>query len=169
MRTRFSLVIASLGLVSACSTPPEGPTPSLAPRAAEAIDPRIPIPSEVQVGPADASLSAHLAALVDQAQAGDSAFQGVVGDAERLAEAAGKQQSESWVVAQQALSAAQAARAPTTRALGDIDALASNALETKGGIPAGNLAAIRRAANTVSEIDRNQSDRIDAIEKRLGL
>jgi len=156
MRTRFSLLIASLGLVSACSTPPEGPTPSLAPRAAEAIDPRIPIPSEVQVGPADASLSAHLAALVDQAQAGDSAFQGVVGDAERLAEAAGKQQSESWVAAQQALSAAQAA-------------LASNALETKGGIPAGNLAAIQQAAKTVSAIDRNQSDRIDAIEKRLGL
>jgi hypothetical protein len=118
MRTRISLVIASFGLLGACSTPPEGPTPSLAPRAAEAIDPRVPIPSEVQVGPADASLSAHLAALVDQAQAGDSAFQSAVGDAERLAEAAGKQQSESWVVAQQALSAAQAARAPTTRALG---------------------------------------------------
>jgi hypothetical protein len=169
MRTRISLVIASLGLVTACSTPPEGPTPSLAPRAAEAIDPRIPIPSEVPVGPADASLAAHLSALVDQAQAGDAAFRGVVGNAERLAAAAGKQQSETWIAAQQALSAAQAARAPTTHALGDIDALAANALETKGGIPAGNLAAIQKAAATVSALDRNQSDRIDAIEKRLGL
>ena len=33
----------------------------------------------------------------------------------------------------------------------------------------GNLAAIQQAAKTVSAIDRNQSDRIDAIEKRLGL
>ena len=35
---------------------------------------------------------------------------------ERLAQAAGTSQSESWVVAQQALSVAQSARAPTTRA-----------------------------------------------------
>ena len=169
MRTRISLVIVMFGLCAACSTPPEGPTPSLAPRAAEAIDPRIPIPNEVPVGPADASLAAHLAALIDQAQAGDAAFQNVVGDAERLAAAAGKQQSETWIAAQQALSAAQSARAPTTHALGDIDEIASNALETQGGIPAGNLAAIQKAAAAVSAIDRNQSDRIDAIEKRLGL
>ena len=169
MRTRISLVIAPLCLVAACSTPPEGPTPSLAPRAAEAIDPRIPVTNEVPVGPVDPALAAHLAALVDQAQAGDSAFRDVVGNAEQLAAAAGKQQSESWIAAQQALSAAQGARAPTTRALGDIDALGSNALETQGGIPAGNLAAIQKAAATVSAIDRNQSDRIDAIEKKLGL
>ena len=149
--------------------PPAGPTPSLAPRAAEAIDPRVPIPNKVEVGPADAALSARLAALVDQAQAGDAAFRTAVDDAERLASAAGNTQSESWIVAQQALSAAQAARGPTTRALGDIDALAATALETKGGIPAGNLAAIQQAAATVSAIDRAQSDRIDAIEQRLGL
>ena len=163
------IALTVLGTLSACSSTPRGNYPSLAPRAAEAVDPRVPVDTPVRSGPVDPALSAHLAALIDQAQAGDSAFQGVMGDAERLAEAAGKQQSESWVAAQQALSAAQAARAPTTRALGDIDALASNALETKGGIPAGNLAAIQQAAKTVSAIDRNQSDRIDAIERRLGL
>lgn len=169
MRSRISLIFMPLGLVGACTTPAEVPTPSLAPRAAEAIDPRIPIPNEVPVGPVEPALAAHLAALIDQAQAGDSAFREVVGDAERLAAEAGKAQSESWVVAQQALSAAQAARSPTTRAMGDIDALGANALENSGGIPAGNLAAIQQAASTVSAIDREQSDRIDAIEKRLGL
>ena len=169
MRTRLSLVIVTLGLASGCATPPAANTPSLAPRAAEAIDPRVPIPNELVVGPADASLSTRLAALVDQAQAGDTAFRGVIDNAERLAASAGAQSSESWIAAQQALSAAQSARAPTTRALGDIDELASTALETKGGIPAGNLAAIQKAAATVSEIDRGQAERLEAIEKRLGL
>lgn len=168
MRTRLSLVIVTLGLASGCATPSVN-APSLAPRAAEGIDPRVPIPNELVVGPADASLSTRLAALVDQAQSGDTAFHGVIDNAERLAASAGTQSSESWIAAQQALSAAQSARAPTTRALGDIDELASTALETKGGIPAGNLAAIQKAAATVSEIDRGQAERLEAIEKRLGL
>jgi hypothetical protein len=168
MRMRLILGLSVVALAGGCAAPPRN-VPSLAPRAAEAIDPRVPIPSEVIVGPADANLSAHLAALIDQAQAGDSAFQSAAAEAERLAQSAGSQQSESWVVAQQALSVAQAARAPTTRALGDIDALAATALERQGGLPPGNLEAIRSAAATVSAIDNRQSERIEAIESRLGL
>jgi hypothetical protein len=167
MRTGISLAIVMLGLLGGCSTP-SGPYPSLAPSAAEAIDPRVPIPSEVRIGPADANLRAHLSALIDQAQAGDSQFEAAAANAERLAQAAGSPQGESWVAAQQALSAAQAARAPTTRALGDIDGIAAAALEQRGGIPPGNLAAIQAAAERVTEIDRRQSARIDAIEARLG-
>ena len=168
MRTGIFLALLALGLLSACSTPP-GNYPSLAPRPQEAIDPRIPIPNEVRVGPADPNLSAHLAALIDQAEAGDRAFQGVAENAERLAASAGAQQSESWVAAQQALSAAQEARGPTTRALGDIDAIGADALQKNGGIPAGNLAAIQAAAAKVSNIDNAEADRIDAIQRRLGL
>lgn len=169
MQTRLlRFALSTFCALGACAAP-TGPYPSLAPRAAEAIDPRVPIPNEVVAGPADANLSAQLAALIDQAKAGDSAFQGAATEAERLAQAAGAQQSESWVVAQQALSAAQAARGPTTRALGDIDEIASTALEQKGGIAPGNLAAIRAAAATVSAIDSGQAARIDAIESRLGL
>lgn len=168
MRTRISLVVAFFGLLSACSTPP-GNYPSLAPRPQEAIDPRIPIPNVVRADPADPNLSAHLEALVDQAESGDQAFRTAAENAERLASSAGASQSESWVAAQQALSAAQEARAPTTRALGDIDALGANALQKNGGIPAGNLAAIRAAADKVAEIDRVEAARIDAIERRLGL
>ena len=166
MRTGISLAIALIGLLGACSSP-QGPYPSLAPRAAEAIDPRVPIPNEVKIGPADANLSSHLAALIDQAQAGDIQFEAAAANAERLAQAAGSLQSEGWVAAQQALSAAQAARGPITRALGDIDGLAAAALERSGGIPAGNLAAIQAAAERVGEIDRRQSARLDAIEARL--
>ena len=168
MRIRISLALSAMVLIAGCAVPAGNP-PSLAPRAAEAIDPRVPIPNEVIVGPADSNLSAHLAALVDQAQAGDSAVEGAAADAERLALAAGSSQSESWVVAQQALSVAQSARAATTRALGDIDEIAATALERHGGMPPGNLAAVKAAASTVSAIDNRQSARIEAIENRLGL
>ena len=168
MRTRIFFALPVVGLLSACSTPP-GNYPSLAPRPQEAVDPRVPIPNEVHVGPADPNLSAHLTALIDQAQSGDQAFQSVAENAERLAASAGARESESWVAAQQALSAAQEARGPTTRALGDIDALAADAMQKTGGIPAGNLAAIQSAAAKVAEIDNREADRIDAIERRLGL
>jgi hypothetical protein len=168
MRIGILGALLATGCLSACSTP-HGNYPSLAPRPQETIDPRVPVPSELHVGPADSDLAAHLAALVDQAQAGDRAFQAVAENAERLAASAGKPQSESWVAAQQALSAVHEARGPTTRALGDIDTLGADALQKNGGISAGNLAAIQAAAGKVAQIDNAQANRIDAIERRLGL
>lgn len=161
------IALTVLGTLSACSSTPRGNYPSLAPRAGEAVDPRVPVDTPVRSGPVDPALSAHLAALIDQAQAGDSAFRGAAANAERLAASAGAPHSESWVSAQQALSAAQAARGPTTRALGDIDGLGSTALATKGGISANDMAAIKAAAARVSAIDRTQAERLDAIEARL--
>jgi hypothetical protein len=168
MRTRASLAIAAIGLLFACSTPQQQ-APSLAPRAAEAIDPRVPVDNPVRSGPVDANLAAHLAALLDQVQAGDAAFRDAAATAENFAAAAGAPQSESWISAQQALSAAQSARGPTTRALGDIDGLAATALATKGGMSAADLDAIRSAAARASEVDRAQAERVRAIETRLGI
>ena len=85
-----------------------------------------------------------------------------------LADAAGSSQSESWVLAQQAVSAAVAARAPTTRALGDIDEIAATELARRGGIAPANLAAIEAAAAEVGAIDRRQAEAIDDLEARLG-
>jgi hypothetical protein len=141
----------------------------LAPRAAEAIDPRVPVDNPVRSGPVEANLAAHLAALLDQVQAGDAAFRDAADTAERLAASAGAPQSESWISAQQALSAALAARGPTTRALGDIDGLAATALATKGGMSAADLAAIRSAAARAAEIDQAQAERLEAIQARLGV
>jgi hypothetical protein len=153
--------------IAGCSTPP-GPVPSLSPRAAETIDPRVPVgDSRVQL-PADAALAARLAELVGLARQSDSAFTAAAGEAQRLAAAAGAPQSEGWVVAQQAVSAAVAARGPLTRALGDIDALAAAALVRRGGIAPADLAAIEGAAAEVSAIDRRQAGTIDALQRRLG-
>jgi hypothetical protein len=168
MRNRATLALAAIGSFSACSTP-QSQAPSLAPRAAEAIDPRVPVSNPVRSGPVDANLADHLAALLDQVQSGDAAFRDAADAAERLAAAAGPPQSESWISAQQALSAAVAARGPTTRALGDIDELAATALATKGGMSAADLDAIRSAAARASAVDRAQAERIEAIEARLGI
>jgi hypothetical protein len=157
------LLIAALG---ACRAP-LSTAPSLAPRAAEAIDPRLPVVPSGTAQPADPALLARLQALVGQARSGEQAFGAALGEAQRLASAAGAPQSESWVVAQQALSAAVAARAPTTRALGDIDALASEAVALRGGLAPADLAAVQAAAAEVGAIDRRQAQQIDALVLRL--
>ena len=164
--TRSFALTALLAIVG-CSTS-QTSAPSLAPRAAEAIDPRAPVASAVVPRAADPALAARLAELIGLARSGESAFVVAAGEAQRLAAVAGARESESWVVAQQALSAAAAARSPTTRALGDIDAIAAAALQRQGAIAPADLAAIEAAAAEVGAIDRRQARAIDDLQRRLG-
>ena len=169
MSSRALPILLSIAALGACSAPAVN-APSLARRPAEAIDPRLPVGGEVPApGPADPALASRLATLVGEAQAGDRQFQQAAADAERLAAAAGGPQSESWVVAQQALSLAVAARAPTTRAMSEIDAMTAGNLAARQWITPANLAAIRTATQEASAIDERQAARIKAIEGRLGL
>ena len=165
MRKLPCLVLLTL---SACAAP-GGPYPSLRPRAAEAIDPRVPVVRPINDRPVTPGLAARLSALVDQAQSGNVAFDAAASAAERLASGAGAPQSESWIAAQEALTAAIAARRPTATAIGDIDEIGATALQTQAGIAPNDFAAIKSAAATVSAIDRRQAERVNAIQKRLGL
>jgi hypothetical protein len=106
---------------------------------------------------------------VAQAREGDAAFGPAADEAERLAAAAGPASSESWIAAQEALTAAIAARAPTTIALGDIDALGGTKLQEQAGLAPSDLAAIKSAGAEVAAIDQRQAARIKAIQERLGL
>ena len=153
-------------LLSACTTTPTS-EPSLAPRAAEAIDPRVPIPNEIVAGPADPALAARIAELMAEIRAGDAAFQATSEPAERLAAAAGPAQSESWIEAQQALSALVAARAPVTRAMADLDALAATRVVVGGGVLPGDLAAIQAATSEAGAISQRHAELIDRLEARL--
>jgi hypothetical protein len=118
--------------------------------------------------PTSAALAARLAALIDQARSGEAAFETAASTAERLASNAGPPQGESWIAAEEALSAAIAARRPTASALGDIDELGARSLQTQGGLAPNDLLEIRRAASKVAEIDQRQAQRVAAIQKRLG-
>jgi hypothetical protein len=168
MRVAAIGIVLSLA-VSACSSAGGGPYPSLAPRAGEAIDPRVPVPEVVNDRPASAALTGRLAELISQARQGDAQFGPAVDRAEALASAAGAAQTESWIAAQEALSAADAARAPTTRALGDIDALGATSLQVQGGLAPNDLAAIRSAGAEVGRMAERQSRRLQVIHERLGL
>jgi hypothetical protein len=161
-------LVLSMILLSACSAP-GGPYPSLQPRAAERIDPRVPVERPLNNRPASAALVARLAGLVGAARSGDAAFASAAANAERLAAAAGAPQSESWIAAQEALTAAIATAKPTAIALGDIDEIGARALQTQGGMAPNDLAAIDRASAEVAELDQRQAERTKTIQRRLGL
>jgi hypothetical protein len=167
MRVFVALTLLA-SLLGACSAP-GGPYPSLQPRAAEMIDPRVPVERPVNDRPVSARLATELAQLVAQANGGSRAFDRAADQAEAAAAHAGAASSESWMAAQQALSAAVAARGPVVTALADIDALGAAALRTQSGIAPNDLEAIQNAAAEVGVIDRRQAARIDSIQRRLGL
>jgi hypothetical protein len=154
-------------LLSACSTASSGPQPSLAPRAAEAIDPRVPIPNTVPSGPVDAALAGRLDALVGQARGGVSKFETKRADAERLAAAAGPTASESWIAAQQALSLLVEQFGVTTKAASEIDALAASRIEGQHWIRPADQQAIAAAAAEVGAINEAQAAVISRLRDRL--
>jgi hypothetical protein len=167
MRTPVSILLPLVVGLAGCSGP-EVNAPSLAPRPAEAIDPRVPV-AEAPVPTAPSpELAQKLDSLVAQALAGDEAFRPAAADAERLAAAAGPPQSESWVAAQNALSVAVAARQPVTHALGEIVALGADRIQKLGGMTAADLAAVDSASARVGEIDDREAGVIDRIQARLG-
>jgi hypothetical protein len=163
---RHAPLIAVL-LLSACSTAGTGPPPSLAPRAAEAIDPRVPIPDAVPSGPVDAALAGKLNALVGQARSGVSMFETKRAEAERLASGAGPMASESWIAAQQALSLLVEQYGVTTKAAADIDALAASRLDSLHWIRPADQQAIAAAAAQVGAINDAQAAVIGQLRDRL--
>ena len=160
-----AVALALTVLLSGCAAATHAP--SLGPRAAEAIDPRVPVPEPVLSTVPTAGLVEKLDSLIAQANAGDQAFSPLIERARVLADAAGAKESESWVVAQQALSAAVSARLPVTSAVGDIDTLGAKRVQTLGGIGAADLKAIGAAAARVAEIDGREASAIDAVQKKL--
>src|SRR5436305_10245954 len=102
MRPLPCSMLVAIALLTGCASP-GGPYPSLQPRAAETIDPRVPVERPINDRPVTPALATRLAELVIQAHAGEEAFAPAVSEAERLAASAGAPQSESWTVAEQAL------------------------------------------------------------------
>ncbi len=166
VRPLLAPLAALLALLSGCAS--NGAVAGrLAPRAAEAIDPRVPIPSEEIAGPASAALTAELSRLIAGASASSGGFDALAATARAAAAGAGPAQSESWIDAQEKLSAAIAARAPVTGALAEMDALAAKALAERGGLSVGDRLAIAAATDEVGAIDRRQATSLAAIAAML--
>jgi hypothetical protein len=168
MRFASYFTMLTLAVLAACA-PGGGPFPSLQTRAAEGIDPRVPIVRPINDRPVTPALANRLAELLDQARAGNAVFESIASHAESLAAGAGGRQSDSWVVAQEALSQAVAARDTTASAMGNIDELGSTMLQSQGGLAPNDLEAIQKAGAEAAALDQLQASRIKAIQDRLGL
>ena len=156
----------ALGLLGCAAS--SATEPSLARRPAEAIDPRLPIASDPVPGPVDAALGARLSQLVAEGNAGARTFDAQVGQAEALANAAGPTQSESWIIAQQALSGLEGARAASTRAQGDIDGIAASRIQSGNGLTFSDQAAVQAASAELRAVTDRQTTIIDRLSARLG-
>ena len=162
---RLTLIIA-LPLVAGCSIA-TSPEPSLAPRSAEAIDPRIPIADQTPAGTVDPALAGRLSELVSTVRSAAPAFEAREAEASRLAAAAGPAASESWIAAEQALSRLVAQYGVTTAAAADIDGLAARRLEAQRWITPAERHAIEAAASDVGAISARQAEAIDRLKNQL--
>jgi hypothetical protein len=163
-RTAPSL-LALTAMLAGCAAVPEGP--SLARRPAEAIDPRLPVADRSAELPADPALAAALRRVAGPAFAQASVVDSAIGRAERLVRAAGPRGSESWIEAQQALSAAIAAQAPVTRAIGEFDQAIAERIRSGSRLVPRDLAAARAIADDLATIDRGHRAAIAALQQRL--
>lgn len=163
---RLFLVLsgAALGL-AACA--PVTNAPSLARRPGEALDPRLPIVDRSAALPADPALAAALRRIADPAFANAATVDAAIARARDVAQAAGPAGSESWISAQQALSAAVAAQAPVTRAVGDFDAAVAERIAAGGRLVPQDLAAVRTIAGELTRLDERQRAALAAVERLL--
>jgi hypothetical protein len=167
LRSPLLCVLVPLTALAGCAAS-DRTIPSLAPRAAEAIDPRLPIPDRVDSSPADAAFGITLRQLVTAGRSGTARFDQAMATAERLATSVGPARSESWIAAQEALSAAVAERYSVTAALAAIDALAAQRVAARGGMSPADQQQFDDAARSLSPIDARQAARVDAVQRRLG-
>lgn len=141
--------------------------PSLAPRAAERIDPRLPVIDRSAALPADPALIAELSALRSRALAAAERAEPAIRAAAAAAAAAGPRESESWVRAQQLVSAAIAQRADFTSALGDLDRLIALRLRGRERLVPQDLAAAEALVAELGAIDRRQAGTLAEAGQRL--
>ena len=155
------LPLGAVALLSACAA--GGEFPSLAPRPVEQADRATPEPepSGEATDAVDPQLAARLAALVADARRGQTAFEAILAGAASAVAGAGGAGSESWIVAQQAISRLESERAPTVIALAELDQLA---IAHAGTAALPTVVTARDAARLLAEA---QGQRIDALRGQL--
>lgn len=157
-------ILLPLVLGAGCAAP--GPYPSLAPRPAEKAyaddsDERRATPQ-----PDDPALAAQIGRLAAAARAGASEFDAALPAAEAATGSAGGSGSDSWIEAQQALSRLEAARARTTAALADLDALAVER-SAAGTLSTADAERLRAAAARLQALADAQAERVKRLSERL--
>lgn len=158
-------LLALILAASACA--PVTNAPSLAQRPAEAIDPRLPVVDRSAALPADPALAGALRDIARPALSSAGAVDSAIARAAALAGEAGPSGSESWIAAQQALSAAVAAQAPVTRAIGAFDAAVAERIRSGQRLVPQDIAAVRAIADELTALDGRQRAALASVRARL--
>jgi hypothetical protein len=164
-RRPFPPLAAAAALLAGCAA--EGPFPSLAPRAVERQLANEQPPAPPPIIPSDPATAGRIRDLVAAAREGDGAFRSALAAARPAVGGAGAAGSESWVAAQQAVSRAQAARAPTVNALADLDSLAVRLAAARPAASQADIANAVAAVETVQAIADAQEDALGGLRARL--
>ena len=142
----------------------QGPFPSLAPRPAEREDwTAEPVRTAPTVAD-DPALRAQIAALREEAEAGERDFAADFPAAERAAARAGREGSDSWIEAQQAISRVEAARGRTGAALAGLHQLGIERADRPTS--AGDAALLGAATDAVEALAARQRQRIERLSRR---
>ena len=160
-RLGIGLGAVTAALLAGCVS--QGTFPSLALRPAEREDWS---EEPVRMAPTvadDATLRARIASLLADARAGWSDFQADLDAAQQTAAHAGREGSDSWIEAQQALSRLEASRGATMQAAGELHQLRL-ARATASTSPA-DLAALDAAIGEVNTIAAREQQRIDRLSR----
>jgi len=165
--------IASFAGLSAClclaACLDRGEYPSLRPRAFEvAGGAGAPLPPAPPAAPARPDIVARIAALIARAEEGQRAFVGELAAARPVLARAGAADSETWIRAQEQLSALDASREPTVSAMAEIDAMTLAGADAAGA-PLGenDLAAIAVGGERTAALLAAQHSRIAELAATL--
>lgn len=169
MKSMLFAALPALALAG-CATQTQD-FPSLAPRPIESRSDSAAVPPPPATAPAaDAALLARIAQLTDQAKSSGTAFAAILPKAVQAADGArgATQGDERWVVAQQQLSALEAARAGATDVLAELDTLYLARLDAIArGEALGGADEIKAARADAERIAADQQAQIDIIRTRL--
>ena len=167
--TRPSLLLPSLLALAALAgcAGTSGTFPSLLPRPIERQlgDPNV--PPVVAPVPEDPDVAVRVAEFVARAQAGERAFRAALPAAEGAVRHAGASGSDSWLVAQQAVSRVIAAETQTTRALADLDHYAVDRANAKP-LSGGDLARLQAATAEVQRLADAEHAEVKRLQAALG-
>lgn len=154
------LLLASLLLAGCAESGSVGP--SLARRPIESRNLGEPAREATPPVAADAQLRSEIEGLVNRARTGEREFAALLPRTEAAARAAGAEGSESWIAAQQLLSALEAARGTTTAALGRLDALLAGRVLARNEAGFVELQSAQQDVAALAEAQQRQFDRLQA-------
>jgi hypothetical protein len=157
-------VLALLLILPLAGCASDGAGPSLAKRAIEMRSMDEPVQAVTPTPPADQQLAVRIAEVLARAREGQKAFSALLSPAREAAAAAGPEGSEAWIRAQQLVSAAERARAPSTASLAELDELIPTRLAQ--GTEAG-LAELQAANAQVAEMVEQQQAELNRLRESL--